>query len=131
MVFKYCHDLGFSFLENRGVVEKIRIRVVSVDFKDFGHKSASWSALDVNDNVDGLTDVGLNGANANVRPPITMATKPSPFAIGPVNDVCRTLTAFSQGEVPCAWEYVPAAVESVPPTASASRRTARFGVLPR
>src|SRR5882724_1155603 len=38
--------------------------------------------------------------NANVRPPTTMATKAKPFAMGPVNACCKTLTAFSQGEAP-------------------------------
>src|ERR1700730_1259917 len=40
--------------------------------------------------------------NANVSPPTTIATSDSPRAIVLVNASCKTLTAFSQGEFPCA-----------------------------
>src|ERR1700677_4848678 len=39
---------------------------------------------------------------ANVKPETTIATRESPRAIVLVNAVCRTFTAFSQGEFACA-----------------------------
>jgi hypothetical protein len=55
---------------------------------------------------------------AKVSPPTTMATRPNPFAIGPVNDVCKTFTAFSQGELP--WPKAGAATKR--PIAAAIRK---------
>src|SRR5229473_4638452 len=47
--------------EHHAVVEQVRIRVVSVDQEDFGNVSASRPALDVDDDIEGIGDVGLDG----------------------------------------------------------------------
>jgi len=81
-------------------IEKIGIRVVTVDFEDFGDESAARPSFDVDDDVERVADVCFNRANAKVRPDTTIATKERPRAIVLVNACCRTLTAFSQGEAP-------------------------------
>src|SRR6185437_3037129 len=55
---------------------------------------------------------------ANVRPDTTIATRDSPRAMVLVNAVSKTLTAFSQGELP-AWANAGAA--RINPVAAASR----------
>src|SRR6202790_2042202 len=62
---------------------------------------------------------------ANVKPPMTMAMRASPLAIGPVNASCRTLAAFSQGELAC---RAKAAVvkNSVAPVATKHLQSTRF-----
>src|SRR5713226_2015417 len=47
--------------EHRAVVEQIRIRVVSVDEQNLGNVSASWSALDLDYDVERISNVRLNG----------------------------------------------------------------------
>ncbi len=42
------------------IIEQVRIRVVSVDEEDFGNISASRPAFDVDDDIKGISDVGLN-----------------------------------------------------------------------
>ena len=42
------------------IIEQVRIRVVSVDEEDFGNISASRPAFDVDDDIEGISDVGLN-----------------------------------------------------------------------
>jgi hypothetical protein len=86
--------------EHRAVVEKVRIRVVSVDKENFGNVSAPRPALDMDDDVEGIGDVCLDCSKANVRPATTIATSESPRAIVLVKAVIKTLTAFSQGELP-------------------------------
>jgi len=81
-------------------IEKIGVRVVAVDFEDFGDESAARPSFDVDDHVERIGDVGLNRANAKVRPDTTIATSESPRAMVLVNACCSTLTAFSQGELP-------------------------------
>src|ERR1700677_3414447 len=56
----------------------------------------------MDDDVERIGDVCLDGAKANVRPATTMATSERPRAMVLVKAVIRTLTAFSQGEAPCA-----------------------------
>src|SRR6266853_6089996 len=47
--------------EDRAVVEKVRVRVVSVDQENFVNVSASRPALDVDDDIERIGDVGLDG----------------------------------------------------------------------
>jgi hypothetical protein len=47
--------------EHGATIEQVRVRVVSVDQKDFGNVSAPRPALDMNDNVERVSDIGLNG----------------------------------------------------------------------
>src|SRR5438128_3924123 len=43
-------------------IEKIGVRVVAVDFEDFGDESAARPSFDVDDHVERIGDVGLNRA---------------------------------------------------------------------
>ena len=43
-------------------IEEIGIRVVTVDFEDFGDESAARPSFDVDDDVQRVTDVCFNGA---------------------------------------------------------------------
>jgi hypothetical protein len=45
-----------------GEIEKVCVGIVAVDFKDFGNESSPGPALDLNDNVQRIADVGLDGA---------------------------------------------------------------------
>ena len=47
--------------EHCAVVEKVRIRVVSVDKENFRNVSAPRPALDMDNDVEGIGDVCLNG----------------------------------------------------------------------
>ena len=49
-------------IENEAVVKFIAIGGVAVNFRDFGDESPTGAAFEVHDNVDGITDVGLDGA---------------------------------------------------------------------
>ena len=81
-------------------VEQVGIGVVVVDFKYFGDKAVARSALDLDDDIKRIRNVGLDGANAKVSPETTIATSESPRAMVLVNACCSTFTAFSQGELP-------------------------------
>jgi len=85
---------------DRAEVEQIGIGIVAVDFEHFGNETPSGPALDLNHDVQRISDVRLDGANANVRPDTTIATSESPRAMVLVNACCSTLTAFSHGELP-------------------------------
>src|ERR1700679_485814 len=56
----------------------------------------------MDDNIQRISDVRLNGANAKGRPATTIATSERPRAMVLVKAVIKTLTAFSQGEFPWA-----------------------------
>jgi hypothetical protein len=45
---------------DRREIKKIRIRVVAVDFEDFGNESPAGPTFDVNDDVERIGDVGFN-----------------------------------------------------------------------
>jgi hypothetical protein len=85
---------------DRAEVEQISVGIVAVDFEHFGNETPSWPALDLNEDIEQIADVGLDGAKANVRPDTTIATSESPRAMVLVNACCSTLTAFSHGELP-------------------------------
>jgi hypothetical protein len=59
--------------------------------------------------------------NAKVRPETTMATSERPRAMVLVNEVCRTLTALSQGELPC-WAAAGPARRSARPIVTRDER---------
>jgi len=84
---------------HRAEIEEVRVRVVAVDFQDFGDEPPAGSSFNVNDDVEGIGDVCLNRTKAKVRPDTTMATSDRPRAIVLVNACWRTLTAFSHGEL--------------------------------
>jgi hypothetical protein len=73
-----------------------------MDCEDLRNKASARAAVEVHYNVKGIADIALNGPKANVKPETTMATRESPRAMVLVNAVCRTFTAFSQGEFACA-----------------------------
>jgi hypothetical protein len=79
-------------------VEEVRVGVVAVDFQDFGDEPSSRSALDLNHDIQRITDVCFDRAKAKVNPDTTMATRDNPRAMVLVKACCKTLTAFSQGE---------------------------------
>jgi hypothetical protein len=103
--------------EHCTVIEKVGVGVISVDEQDFGNVSASGAALDMDSNVDRISDVRLDRSKAKVRPATTMATSERPRAMVLVKACCSTLTAFSQGEAPV-W-----------PNAGAARNRATAAVL--
>jgi hypothetical protein len=76
--------------------------MVAVDFEHFGDEAASRPALHMDDHMERVGDVGFNGAKAKVKPETTMATSDSPRAMVLVKACCRTLPAFSHGELACA-----------------------------
>src|SRR5713226_3776548 len=53
--------------EHRAVIEQVRIRVVAVDEEDFGNVSASRPALDMDHNIEGISDVGLDSPIGEVH----------------------------------------------------------------
>jgi hypothetical protein len=63
------------------VIEQIRIGLITVDFENFRNVSASGPALDLDDDIERISDVRFNGAKAKVRPDTTIATSESPRAI--------------------------------------------------
>jgi hypothetical protein len=107
--------------EHGAVVEQVRVRIVTVDEENFGNVSAARPTLDMDDNVKRVGDIGLDGSKAKVRPATTMATSERPRAMVLVKAVIRTLTAFSQGEPPCA--NAGAARSSVKPSVTRGERS--------
>jgi hypothetical protein len=79
-------------------IKKIGIRVVAVDFEDFGNEPSARPAFDVDDDVEGIGNICFDRANAKVRPETTIATRDNPRAMVLVKACCKTLTAFSHGE---------------------------------
>jgi hypothetical protein len=73
-----------------------------MNFDDFGDETPTWPSFKMNDDIHGVSDIGLDGAKANVNPETTMATSDNPRAIVLVKACCSTFTAFSHGEFPCA-----------------------------
>ncbi len=45
-------------------IEEIGIRVVAVDFEDFRDEAAAWPALYLNDDIQGIADIRLDGFGA-------------------------------------------------------------------
>jgi hypothetical protein len=89
---------------DHGEVKQVGVRIITIDFKNFGNEASSGTTFDLHNHVERIADIGLNGAKANVNPDTTMATSDSPRAMVVVNACCRTLAAFSQGEFACARE---------------------------
>jgi hypothetical protein len=54
-------------IENDAAVEFIAIGIVAVDFHDFGDEAPTGAPFEVHDHVDGITDVGLNGAIGQIH----------------------------------------------------------------
>ena len=53
--------------EHRAIVEQVCLRIVSVDQENFGNVPASRPALDMDDDVERISDVGLDGAIGEVH----------------------------------------------------------------
>jgi hypothetical protein len=98
---------------NSGEVEEISVGIVTVDLEYFRDESSSRAAFDLHDHVQRIPDIRLDGTNAKVSPATTMATRERPRAMVLVKAVSRTLTAFSQGELPVPCPNVGAARRSV------------------
>ena len=47
---------------NGAEIEQVRVRVVAVDFEDFANEPPARPSVDMNDNVERIADVGLDGA---------------------------------------------------------------------
>jgi hypothetical protein len=73
-----------------------------MEFHHFGDEAGSRTAFDVNNGVERVRDVRLDGPKAKVRPETTMATSESPRAMVLVKACCSTFTALSHGEFACA-----------------------------
>jgi hypothetical protein len=62
-------------IENEAVVELIAIGIVAVDFHDFGDEAPTGAAFEVHHDVDGITDVGLDGSIWQVHPALQNAAR--------------------------------------------------------
>ena len=62
-------------IENEAVVEFIAIGIVAVNFHDFGDEAPTGAAFEVHDDVDGITDVGLDGAVRQVHSALQNAAR--------------------------------------------------------
>ena len=47
---------------DRTEIEQVGVGIVAVDFKHFGDETASRAALDLNDNIQRISDIGFDGA---------------------------------------------------------------------
>ena len=87
---------------NDGAVKPLGAEVVPLEFQDLRNEASAGAPFQVHQHIQGIADICLDGAKANVRPATTIATRDSPRAMVLVKARCRTLTAFSQGELPVA-----------------------------
>ena len=62
-------------IENEAVVVFIAIGIVAVDFHDFGDEAPARTAFEVNDDVDGITDVGFDGPVGQVHAALQNAAR--------------------------------------------------------
>jgi hypothetical protein len=67
----------FLLLQNDAAIEEIGIRVVPVDFKDFGDKPLPRPALDMNDHIDGVADAGFDGGVGKFHSALQYTTRKS------------------------------------------------------
>ena len=58
-------------------IEEVRVGVVAVDFEDFGNEPPARSSFDVNHDVEGIADVGLDGAVRQFNPALQNAARES------------------------------------------------------
>ena len=49
-------------------IEEVRVRVVTIDFEDFGNESPARPSFDMNHDVERIADVGLDGAVRQLNP---------------------------------------------------------------
>jgi hypothetical protein len=89
-------------LENHGGVKFVSVGIIVVNFDDLRNEAPARPSFEMNDHIDGIPYVCLDGANAKVSPETTIATSDSPRAMVLVKACCKTFTAFSQGEFACA-----------------------------
>src|SRR6185437_11404172 len=68
---------GLRPLINCTVIEKIGVRVVAVDVEDFGDEPSAWPALNLNDDVKRVADIGLDGAIGKLNPALKNAARES------------------------------------------------------
>ena len=68
-------------LVDRAIVEEVGVRVVAVDFEDFGDEAAARAALDVNDDIERVADVGLDGAVRKLNAALQHATREASEAL--------------------------------------------------
>jgi hypothetical protein len=86
-------------VENEREVVFVAVGIIAVDFHDFRNEASAGTAFQVHYNIHAIAHIGFYRANAKVSPDTTMATRERPRAIVLVNACCRTLTAFSHGEL--------------------------------
>src|SRR5690348_5545652 len=82
-------------------IKKVGVRIVAVDFEDFGDESPARSAFDVNDDVEGVGDVRLDRAVWQFHAALQDATRES----------CQSL--FCRTRVNCAQRAGVARVEEL------------------
>src|SRR6266851_1029432 len=73
-----CYRCSWVILlgqEHGAVVEQVRIRVVSVDQENLGNVSASWPALDMDNDIERIGNVGLNRAIGEVHTTLQNAAR--------------------------------------------------------
>jgi hypothetical protein len=56
-------------------IEQVRIRIVAVDFEDFGNESPARPSFDMNHDVDRIADVRFNGAVRQLNAALQNATR--------------------------------------------------------
>ena len=62
-------------------IEEVRVGVVTVDFEDFGNESPSGPSFDVDDDVERITDVRLDGAVGQFHAALQYAARESGQAL--------------------------------------------------
>src|SRR5580700_5467469 len=86
--------------------------VIQLPGKSHDKKFTAAMAIPTPNSTPASTRFEPPSPKANVRPATTMATSERPRAMVLVNAVMRTLTAFSQGELPAPCAYAGAATSS-------------------
>jgi hypothetical protein len=52
-------------VENKSVVVFIAVRIIAVDFDDFGNKVPAWPAFEIDDDIYRITDIAFDGPVGN------------------------------------------------------------------
>ena len=60
--------------KHRAIVEEVCVGVVSIDKEDFGNVSAARPTLDLNDDIEGVGNVGLDGPIGELDPALQDTT---------------------------------------------------------
>jgi hypothetical protein len=85
------------------VVEQVRVRLVSVDQQDFGNVPSAWPSFEVDDDIEGIGNVRLDGPIREVYATALGYRPPEEFeqqieASGPAESRSETMVFFENKE---------------------------------